>query len=238
MKQYKPKSIFFKITKMIQAGIIFATLVVFILFIILNTDFRMALFQSPLTSVSTMLLWTFFLANIIFTFLDFCIFYKDLRASDEIQRATYLDDLTGMPNRFSCDLVFQMYAEPEKIQHVGCALIEIDNLIATNEQYGREAGNQILIDFSNILEEIGSDYGFVGRNGGNEFLLVIENGNKQSMDNFFDEIHTRLTRYNALELNHPIKIYYKYVLNDELQASRFSEIITEVYKLVHNHRNE
>lgn len=237
MKQYKPKSNFFKITKIIQAGIILATLVVFTFFILLNSDFRLALFGNPLTTIFTMLLWTFFLANIVFIILDFRIFYKNLRDSDEIQRSTYLDDLTGMPNRFSCDLVFQMYAEPEKIQHVGCALIEIDNLIATNEQFGRDAGNQILIDFSNILEEIGSDYGFVGRNGGNEFLLVIENSNKQSMDKFFDEIHTRLKRYNALELNHPIKIYYKYVLNDELHANRFSEIITEVYKLVHN-RND
>lgn len=237
MKNHLIQSHRFKITKIVQAGIIIATLVIFIFLLLLNSDFRMSLFRSPLAILSTMSLWSFFLANVIFIILDFRVFYKTLQVSDEIQHAAYLDDLTGMPNRFSCDLVFQMYAEPKKIQHVGCALIEIDNLVATNEQYGREAGNQILIDFSNILEEIGSDYGFVGRNGGNEFLLVVENGSKQSMDNFFNEIHTRLKRYNALELNNPIKIYYKYVLNEELHASRFSDIITEVYKLVHN-RNE
>ncbi|MBQ3164409.1 MAG: GGDEF domain-containing protein [Lachnospiraceae bacterium] len=237
MKNHLIQSHHFKITKIVQAGIIIATLVIFIFLLLLNSDFRMSLFRSPLAILSTMLLWSFFLANVIFIILDFRVFYKTLQVSDEIQHAAYLDDLTGMPNRFSCDLVFQMYAEPEKIQHVGCALIEIDNLITTNEQLGREAGNQILIDFSNILEEIGSDYGFVGRNGGNEFLLVVENGNKQSMENFFNEVHTRLKRYNALELNNPIKIYYKYVLNDELHANRFSDIITEVYKLVHN-RNE
>lgn len=237
MKNHLIQSHHFKITKIVQAGIIIATLVIFIFLLLLNSDFRMSLFRSPLAILSTMLLWSFFLANVIFIILDFRVFYKTLQVSDEIQHAAYLDDLTGMPNRFSCDLVFQMYAEPEKIQHVGCALIEIDNLITTNEQLGRETGNQILIDFSNILEEIGSDYGFVGRNGGNEFLLVVENGNKQSMENFFNEVHTRLKRYNALELNNPIKIYYKYVLNDELHANRFSDIITEVYKLVHN-RNE
>lgn len=237
MKNHLIQSHHFKITKIVQAGIIIATLVIFIFLLLLNSDFRMSLFRSPLAILSTMLLWSFFLANVIFIILDFRVFYKTLQVSDEIQHAAYLDDLTGMPNHFSCDLVFQMYAEPEKIQHVGCALIEIDNLITTNEQLGREAGNQILIDFSNILEEIGSDYGFVGRNGGNEFLLVVENGNKQSMENFFNEVHTRLKRYNALELNNPIKIYYKYVLNDELHANRFSDIITEVYKLVHN-RNE
>ena len=188
MKNHLIQSHHFKITKIVQAGIIIATLVIFIFLLLLNSDFRMSLFQSPLAILSTMLLWSFFLANVIFIILDFRVFYKTLQVSDEIQHAAYLDDLTGMPNRFSCDLVFQMYAEPEKIQHVGCALIEIDNLITTNEQLGREAGNQILIDFSNILEEIGSDYGFVGRNGGNEFLLVVENGNKQSMENFFNEL--------------------------------------------------
>ena len=118
MKQYKPKSNFFKITKMIQARITIATLVVFILFIISNSDFRMALFQSPLASISTMLLWTFFLANIIFTILDHRVFYKALHDSDEIQRSTYLDDLTGMPNRFSCDLVFQMYAVQKMFYYI------------------------------------------------------------------------------------------------------------------------
>ncbi len=237
MKKHSLKSHYFKITKIVQAGIIVATLIVFIFFILLNSDFRMALFRSPLAIFSTMLLWTFFLSNVIFIVLDFRFFYKAIQESDEIQRTAYLDDLTGMPNRFSCDLVFQMYAEPEKIQHVGCALIEIDNLISTNEQYGREAGNQIIIDFSNILEEIGSDYGFVGRNGGNEFLLVIEQGSSQLMESFFDQLKNRLKRYNALELNKPIEIYYKYVLNDDLHASRFSTIITEVYKKLHNKEN-
>lgn len=234
MKKYTPKSHLFKTIKLVQACVILAILILFILFILFNSDFRMALFRSSLAVFSTMLLWTFFLANAIFILLDFLIFYKELQASDDIQRTAYLDDLTGMPNRFSCDLVFQMYAEPEKIQHVGCALIEIDNLISTNEQHGREAGNQILIDFSNILEEIGSDYGFVGRNGGNEFLLVIENGSSQLMESFFEQLKIRLKRYNALELNHPIEIYYKYVLNDDLHATRFSHIITEVYSKLHH----
>ena len=233
MKTFKPKSHFFKITKLIQSGILFTGIVIYFLFLILNTEFRAAIFYSTLSLFAHILLWIFFIANSIFLYLDLTIYQKAIKESDDIQKNAYLDDLTGMPNRFSCDLVFQMYAEPDKLKHVGCALIVIDNLISINENIGRDAGNQIIIDFSNILEEIGEDYGFVGRNGGNEFLLVIENGTKSQMESFFSQLNTRLKRYNALELNNPIDISYRYVLNDELNATRFSNIITEVYKQVH-----
>lgn len=233
MKHFKPKYRFFQITKLIQAGILFTSLIIYLLFIILNDEFRAGIFQNTLSILTNILLLLFFLANALFTFLDLSIFKNTIKESDDIQKNAYLDDLTGMPNRFSCDLVFQMYAEPDKLKHVGCALIVIDNLISINETIGRDAGNQIIIDFSNILEEIGEDYGFVGRNGGNEFLLVIENGTKSQMESFFSQLNTRLKRYNALELNNPIDISYRYVLNDELNAMRFSNIITEVYKQVH-----
>ena len=225
MKHFKPKSRFFQITKLIQAGILLVSFITYFLFIFLNADFR-SLFAN-------ILLGLFFIVNLVFTYLDLTVFKKAIKESDDIQRNAYLDDLTGMPNRFSCDLVFQMYAEPDKLKHVACALIVIDNLISINENISRDAGNQIIIDFSNILEEIGEDYGFVGRNGGNEFLLVIEKGTRNQMENFFEQLNTRLKRYNALELNNPIEINYKYVLNDELNATRFSSIITEVYKQVH-----
>jgi GGDEF domain-containing protein len=105
--------------------------------------------------------------------------------------------------------------------------------MAINEQFGREAGNQVIIDFSHILEEIGEEFGFVGRNGGNEFLLVIEKCTKEQMEDFFTQLNARLKRYNVLTLNNPIAIRYGYALNEGLHFTNFSEIITEVYSKVH-----
>ena len=94
--------------------------------------------------------------------MDLTAFGKAVQERDTLKHAAYVDELTGMPNRLSCDLVFQMYGgESAKIDHVACALITISNLSATNIALGRDAGDQILIDFCNILEEVGDDYGFV-----------------------------------------------------------------------------
>ncbi|MDD3367976.1 MAG: GGDEF domain-containing protein [Lachnospiraceae bacterium] len=156
-----------------------------------------------------------------------------IQESDEIRKAAYLDDLTGLPNRFSCDLIFQMYADPSSIKNIGCASIVISNLVTINESVGRDSGNQVIADFCQILEDIGKDLGFVGRNGGNEFLFIVEDCNRSKMEEFFQSLNKRLKRYNALDLNDKIEIYYKYVLNNEYHAERFSDLITEVYQRLH-----
>lgn len=234
MSQVKEKSNSFRSVKLLQAGLVVLILLTYLVLFLVNEDVRASVFQNSLTILINLLFIAILIFSTIFVAIDLIIYHKALVESDEIRKSAYLDDLTGMPNRFSCDLIFQMYATPEKMTHVACALITINNLISINELYGRDAGNQAIVDFCNILSDVGEDYGFVGRNGGNEFLLVIESCTLQHMENFFEQLNTRIKRYNALELSKPIEIKYKYVLNDELHATRFSDLITEVYRRVHS----
>lgn len=235
MNKYKPIFKNYQLTKFLQIGFSLILLVLDILLMVLYPDYRNKLSENPLYFIPQLIIILFIIVNLLFLVVDLTAFRKAVQERDTLKRAAYVDELTGMPNRLSCDLVFQMYGgESAKINHVACALITISNLSATNIALGRDAGDQILIDFCNILEEVGSDYGFVGRNGGNEFLLVIENCTKEHMESFFKQLDTRLKRYNVLALNNPIEINYKYVLNDDLHADRFSAIITAAYNQLHN----
>ncbi|WP_026505992.1 diguanylate cyclase domain-containing protein [Butyrivibrio sp. NC3005] len=176
---------------------------------------------------------------VVFTLIIFFLIYELLSFIPKIEDIensadrNLLDNLTGIPNRLSCDLIFEMYGKNKSIENVGCAIITIGNLVTINESIGRDAGNQAIIDFSWMLEDISEDFGFVGRNGGNEFLLIIQECNRQLMDDFFRNLEQRVEKYNKLNLVHPISPYYKYVLNSELQATRFSDIITEAYHRMH-----
>ena len=230
MNKFKPIHPKYRIAKIAQLCISIFMLVLYIVFLALYSDSIAGLLQQPLFIAAQFIIWLLIIISILFSILDLTVFQKSIQERDSLKRSTYLDELTGMPNRLSCDLVFQMYGgETSKIEHVACALITISNLISINMNLGRSAGDQVLMDFCNMLEEIGEDYGFVGRNGGNEFLLVIENCNQKHMEDFFEQLQTRIKRYNVLQLNTPIEIKYKYVLNENLHANRFSNIITEVY---------
>lgn len=233
MEQIKTYGTQYHRAKMKQFVFTIVIAVLFLIFFIFDEGTRVNAVQSIPALVFSILFFIFLISSIIFTYIDLIKYEKVIVESDDIRKSAYLDDMTGMPNRFSCDLIFQMYASPEDIKHVGCALIVIGNLVTINSTYGRDAGNQVIMDFSQILTDISEDFGFIGRNGGNEFLLVINDCNEQLMQDFFKQLDVRLSRYNVLNLNHPIGFYYKYVLNDVLQADRFSDIITEVYRRLH-----
>jgi|GEM_PF-124096 len=152
-----------------------------------------------------------------------------IKEFEEQKKKSYLDKLTGIPNRLSCDLVFEMYGKKDSLDKVGCAIIEISNLYEINSKKGRNAGNQALVDFSWMLEGVSESFGFVGRNGGNEFLLIIDKCNREMMEDFFAQLDMRIRSYNLQKEKENIEIKYNYVLNSELNMTKFSDIIAKAY---------
>ena len=114
---------------------------------------------------------------------------------------------------------------------MGCALITISNLQKINEEGGREKGDIALQNFSDLLEKVGDSYGFVGRNGGNEFITVLDNCDTSKAEKFISALEDTITQYNN-KPDTPVKIEinYAYALNAEIGAESFSDLITYTYK--------
>ena len=86
-------------------------------------------------------------------------------------RAT-IDELTGLPNRYRTleqmnDL--EMSGKPWTL-----LVIDVDHFKQLNDTYGHLAGDAALRHIGQTLERICPPSGFVGRYGGEEFLLVVE----------------------------------------------------------------
>ena len=150
--------------------------------------------------------------------------------TDELHQAPYLDKLTGIPNRYSCDLMFQNFDTPEHMKNIGCVLMMLDSLKEVNDIHGHETGNHLMADFSDLLSRTGSPYGFVGRNGGNEFLLIIEDCDNSKIDLFLLDFAKNAAAYNEKHPDTPIRISYTSLQNPAAGTDRFFEFITLVYK--------
>ena len=231
MNKYKPIFKNYQLTKFLQIGFSLILLVLDILLIVLYPDYRNKLSENPLYFIPQLIVILFIIGNLLFLVVDLTAFRKAVQERDTLKRAAYVDELTGMPNRLSCDLVFQMYGgESAKIDHVACALITISNLSATNIALGRDAGDQILIDFCNILEEVGDDYGFVGRNGGNKFLAIFENCTGEKIQTFLDRIEDRVSQHNQA----PDSISIEYQIGTALNSEEHLDQITRLISLANN----
>ena len=169
----------YRLIKIIQLCIVFILEASFLVVILSNRWLRESIFLNK--SLFSLCVITYII--MIFFLISICVDLFALRniVSDNhsLQKQTYLDNLTGIPNRYSLDLIFATYNSPESLRSVGCLLFELEKLTEVNESLGRAEGDKVIQNFSIILEDICDSLGFVGRNSGNEFVVVINNRSEE-----------------------------------------------------------
>lgn len=102
------------------------------------------------------------------------------RLIQKLEYASYTDMLTGLKNRNEYIRVLQGL-NTKTVQALGVIYVDINGLKATNDRYGHEAGDAVIIRAANILrEQMGTP---VFRIGGDEFVVLCEDIDR----NIFEE---------------------------------------------------
>jgi diguanylate cyclase (GGDEF)-like protein len=140
--------------------------------------------------------------------------YLETTSTDE-------DYLTHLFNRKSYELYTQHLIELNKPFSV--ILIDLNDFKHINDHYGHHKGDQVLIQFSQILLKVFSPKGFVSRLGGDEFIVVLER------PEHFDEKEADVIRQHLLKSDDPLmhslsfsygyKVFSSHMTMDELYAS-------------------
>ena len=97
------------------------------------------------------------------------------RLGEIIERTLYIDKKTRLPNRLSCDEYIKTMNQRGMVELCTCVNLRIMNLKEINVRQGREAGDKILRDLGRILDGLSKEYGFIGYNGGNSILCILDN---------------------------------------------------------------
>ncbi len=80
------------------------------------------------------------------------------------------------------------------------AIIDIDYFKLINDKYGHQAGDQVLIEFTQIISNGLRPYDILGRYGGEEFIIVSVNTTSE---------HLKIAIERILEKIRKIEINYK-----------------------------
>jgi diguanylate cyclase (GGDEF)-like protein len=100
---------------------------------------------------------------------------RKLRALNrKLEKLSITDRLTGLYNRLKLDEVLEteFARAPRSGQPFSVILIDIDHFKQVNDQHGHQTGDQVLIAVAEILRIGTRASDFVGRWGGEEFLIV------------------------------------------------------------------
>lgn len=114
-------------------------------------------------------------------------------ALDEMEVLSKTDYLTRLPNRrltleWISDLIDQ-----QKEFFIGIA--DLDHFKEINDRFGHVKGDEILVRLSAILQDTVANSGFVGRWGGEEFVIVIDSSKIETIQEKAEEIRKAVANY-------------------------------------------
>lgn len=91
----------------------------------------------------------------------------------ELRAAT--DSLTGLPNkRAVSDTLKRMLAQASRtMTPMSLLMLDLDHFRDINERFGHPAGDQALANVGSALRSVLRDSDFAGRNGGEEFAVIL-----------------------------------------------------------------
>lgn len=98
-------------------------------------------------------------------------------AQKKMQELAFQDPLTHLANRAAFEERLQKaFLECLKeAKYTALLFLDLDYFKALNDQYGHDAGDMLLVQVANRLEDVTRGHDMVARLGGDEFVVLLEN---------------------------------------------------------------
>lgn len=119
-----------------------------------------------------------------------------LAAREALRVQATRDSLTRLWNRLSILEALQREvtrADRER-HHVGVALIDIDHFKTINDNYGHIAGDAVLREISRRMANSIRSYDYLGRYGGEEFLMVLPGCDREAVRMHAERVRINICR--------------------------------------------
>lgn len=196
------------VSKSIQLVIFVALAAICMSQVLLNPAVSQKIANDSDVKLLCILLWLVLAVTFIFIFIDFTLYARQKKDFASLSSAVNSDPLSKMANRFSVDSNIDLYDKNGLPENFCCLMFCISNIQKINEQYGREDGNRAIQDFSMIMSLASRSLCFVGKNGGNRYLALFDEGSDDKIKLFLARIDTKMREYNSDPGNHVIKYEY------------------------------
>jgi len=128
--------------------------------------------------------------------------------SEEIERISRVDVLTGLYNRRYFDAIFNIKWKTAIRNNTAMTIIiaDIDNFKPINDIYGHLAGDAYLKKIAEIISGIfRRETDFVARYGGEEFVFLLDNLDREAAIALAEEVRSEIENTTLFHYNHPIQ---------------------------------
>jgi len=150
------------------------------------------------------------------------------QAEDTLLYISTHDCLTGLFNRFSFENEMQAIDEAF-MECVGLIVCDVDGLKQVNDNMGHEAGDQLLIQCSQVLKTSVRQGEIVSRIGGDEFTILVKDCSSQKLGSIAKRLRRAMVEHNKSDPPYPLSLSIGHALKSSADM-----IMSEVFRLADN----
>ncbi|BCJ99043.1 GGDEF domain-containing protein [Anaerocolumna chitinilytica] len=125
---------------------------------------------------------------------------KQLKENEkELSNYAFIDSLTGILNRrMGSKKLEDLFKEAQKtsMEFVLCYL-DINDLKYVNDTYGHNEGDRYILTFCDIIKDVLKEEDIFFRMGGDEFIVVFKDRNKEQVENIWNGLVKKIHEKNA-----------------------------------------
>lgn len=153
----------------------------------------------------------------------------------EMSKKIYIDFATGLPNKNKCE---DMTASQEPLRKpTACVMFDLNDLKTVNDSLGHDTGDRMIYSFANLLRKsIPSKY-FVGRFGGDEFILIASNvTSKQEIEKLLAQIKQNIQQFNEKNADFKISYAYGFAYSGDYEAISVQKLLHIADENMYNYK--
>lgn len=132
------------------------------------------------------------------------------RANRRLEELALIDELTGIANRRGLyGYIDRLLREKDADFLFAAIMLDIDYFKDYNDYFGHSSGDAVLVDVARVLREVAKQTeGFVCRWGGEEFLYVATDRDREGILNICQRIYDQIGQE---KIEHPLSSISRYV---------------------------
>jgi diguanylate cyclase (GGDEF)-like protein len=153
--------------------------------------------------------------------------------NQKLEELSKRDSLTGLFNHKEIFLNAQYSFLNNK--KFSIAMIDIDHFKQVNDQYGHPIGDEVLLEISELLKEEIRESDFVGRYGGEEFMIVFSGIDKEVAYKIVERIRVKISEKSFTSLG--IKITVSAGISSKESNSTLNTVINKADQLLYQSKN-
>lgn len=148
------------------------------------------------------------------------------KSNSELNEKAYIDLATGLPNKNKCEEMTETHYHISK--PTACFMLDLNDLKKVNDTLGHEMGDIMILNFAKLLRKVVPLEYFVGRFGGDEFIVIAEDiSGREEAEDLVRKIKDMIMKFNGVRGEFQINYACGFAFSGDYPEASISDLLHE-----------